>query len=306
MTGTSIVTITLNPAFDVHCQVPDFESRRENLVESSIRNIGGKGINITRALIENGIGNRALAVLGEENGDGFLLGMKQCGITDPAIITVAGRIRENITIHPADGRETRISFKGFRADGEVLVRVSRLLDGFRGIVTFTGSVPEGITEEQTEEFLRTLKAGGAKIVIDSKSVPLDMLLRLSPWLIKPNSEEIFAYFGELDLEGTVNAAKELHGKGIDNALISLGADGAVLACGEGVYIARPPRIDAVSTIGAGDSMIAGFVGAADKPAENRLRIAVAYGSAACLTEGTNPPRPGDVERIVGEVKIEKL
>ena len=147
-----------------------------------------------------------------------------------------------------------------------------------------------------------LNDAGAKIVIDSKSVTLDMLRRVKPWLIKPNAEECEAYFGVMSEERLYSVAYELHKDGIANVMISLGSDGAILASEGKVYRARVPKIDTVSTIGAGDSAIAGFI-ACDGTACERLRLALAYGSAACLREGTNPPLADDIKRIYNEVTV---
>lgn len=302
-----IVTLTLSPAFDVHCGTKSFMAERENLMDSLQRGIGGKGINISRALTENGTKNLALVVVGDENGDDFLRGMDVCGLTERKVITVKGRIRENITVHPEVGAETRISFKGFTAEPTLFESVSRLTEADQDtVVTFTGSLPGGIGGDAAEAFLDCITRTGARLVIDSKSVTLDMLIRLKPWLIKPNSEELSVYFGELDENGVVEAAKRLHADGIGNALISLGEKGAVLACDEGVFMAKPPHIEAVSTIGAGDSMIAGFIAAAKEPAEVRLRTAIAYGTAACLTEGTNPPKPSKIKEIARVTEVIKV
>jgi fructose-1-phosphate kinase PfkB-like protein len=103
-------------------------------------------------------------------------------------------------------------------------------------------------------------------------------------------------------------ALELNGNGIENVMISLGAEGALLVCADGCFIARPPKIKALSTIGAGDSSIAGFMAAAadgNGPAD-MLRRAVSYGSAACMSAGTRPPMPCDVCAIYEKVTVEKL
>ncbi|MBQ5819722.1 MAG: 1-phosphofructokinase family hexose kinase, partial [Clostridia bacterium] len=132
------------------------------------------------------------------------------------------------------------------------------------------------------------------------------LIDMKPWLIKPNQEEISAYLGrEIDgFDELFSVAKDLHEQGIENVMISLGAQGALLVCSEGTFVARPPKVDALSTIGAGDSSIAGFVSVADKPASTRLRTAVAFGTAACLTPGTRPPRPEDVASILDRITVE--
>ncbi len=302
-----LVTLTLNPAFDIHLNIPDFKEGKESLVNSFTRDIGGKGINISRALLAGGIQNRAVVALGDENASDFLRLMNDCRISDYSVITVKGYIRENMTIHAESGVETRISYKGFSTGEELFDEAYSLIDpDSDAVLTFTGSVPEGITQEQTEAFLNRIKLSGARLVIDSKSVPLEMLKRIKPWLIKPNAEELYTYFGKLDFEKVVSVAVSLHKCGIANALISLGADGAVLAADDGVFTAHIPHIDAVSTVGAGDSMIAGFLAAYNKSSETRLLTASAYGTAACLTNGTNPPNADDILRLMKEIEIMRV
>lgn len=299
-----ITTLTLNPAIDVHVMLKEFRLGRESLAETVSRDVGGKGINISRALCENKVANTAVVVLGSENGADFARGLDEVGL-DYKTIQCEGRIRENITIHSETGEETRISFRGFKCDATLLSRVEQLIDT-NGIVTFTGSVPEGILADEVEAFLMRLYKRNAKLVIDSKSVTLEMLCRIKPWLIKPNAEEIEAYCKkEMNEEDLYKTALELNREGIENVMISLGADGAILATEGKLYRAYVPRINALSTIGAGDSSIAGFI-ACDGTCEGRLRTAVSYGSAACLREGTNPPLSEDINALFSKVKIEEV
>ena len=147
-------------------------------------------------------------------------------------------------------------------------------------------------------------------MIDSRSFSLDDLRELRPFLIKPNQEEISEYLcREIDSFDEISeAAMALHSDGIENVMISLGGDGAMLACDEGVFVATPPRIDALSTIGAGDSAIAGFLAASKsgKSAPECLCNAVSFGSAACLTEGTKPPRPKDISDLLPLITLKRL
>lgn len=301
-----LVTLTLNPAYDVHVKLAEFRAGHENLAESVSRDIGGKGINISRALSENGVPNLALVVLGEENAAEFRAGLESARL-DFIELCVGGRIRENITIHPDSGDETRLSFKGFECGDELLSEVSERIGAEAGdIVTFTGSLPVGISSDAAERFLCDLRGRGVKLVIDSKSISLDALKRIKPWLIKPNAEEIAAYLGGEPDEAIIEeTALRLNSEGIENVMVSLGGDGAILAAGGKIHIARPPRIEALSTIGAGDSSIAGFIAAyvSGSDTVGCLLSAVSYGTAACLLEGTNPPRGGDVSQIKSGVII---
>ena len=298
-----ITTLTLNPAFDIHVTLDEFLLHHENFAESVTRDIGGKGINISRALTENGIDNLAILLTGSENSTDFVHRLEKVGVNYKAV-KCNGRIRENITIHPANGNETRLSFRGFLCNPSHLDEIEKLIDS-DGFVTFTGSLPPGITAKQAEVFLMKLKERGAKLVIDSKSVTLEMLRNIKPWLIKPNEEEIQSYFGKMDKKELYKTASALNRDGIENVIISLGENGAILASGGNLYHAYVPEIHAVSTIGAGDSTIAGFI-AKNKSPEERLRTAVSFGSAACLREGTKPPLKNDIKNIYKQVIIKAV
>ena len=301
-----IYTVTLNPAFDVHAGAERIVLGRENLARITSRDAGGKGINISRALSENGVGNTAIAVIGKENSADFKALIGECGI-DCVFIEKSGRIRENLTLHTSEG-ETRISFDGSSLDNSILDEIGALIeaDG-ETVVTFTGSVPSGVDIGACKAFLVGLKERGARVVIDSKSFTLADLIDVKPWLIKPNGEEIEAYSGRVvkDFDDCVGIAFELCVKGIENVMISLGDRGAMLVNSEGAFIAVPPIVDAVSTVGAGDSAIAGFISAfaCGLSDEECLSRAVAFGTAACLCEGTAPPRKEDIRNIEAKVRV---
>ncbi len=307
-----IITLTLNPAFDIHCEVEHFAPYHENLARIQAHEAGGKGVNISRALTVNGVENLCFVVLGEENGDSFAKRLSADGMTYRSL-TVAGRIRENITVHTEGADETRISFPGFPTDESLLCRVAEELsdvleDGC--FVTFTGRVPEGIPMSAVKNFLRSMQEKGARIVIDSRSFSLEDLIEMKPWLIKPNQEEISDYLARPveTFEEVLAAAEEMYRRGISHVMISLGAKGALLVCEEGCFVAEPPAICALSTIGAGDSSIGGFLAAAaeEKRAEEMLCLAVAYGSAACMSEGTRPPRREDVDDLLPKIRVRSV
>lgn len=307
-----IITLTLNPAFDVHCSAEHFEACHENLAIVTEREAGGKGVNISRALSMNHVDNLALLAVGDENGAEFCRELDNDGMKYETV-ELKGRIRENITIHTKDAPETRLSFTGFDTDVKLLAEFeSRLMsileDG--DLVTFTGRVPSGIPMGEVKAFLQRIKEKGAKVVVDSRSFEKDDLLDSKPWLIKPNEEEIAVYLNKdiSSFESVIDGARELHSAGIENVMISLGAKGALLVCSEGAFVAHPPKIKALSTIGAGDSSIGGFLAAASRglSADEMLKTAVSYGSAACMSAGTRPPMPEDVAAIYAQVSVEKI
>lgn len=305
-----IYTITLNPAYDVHAYAEHFAPFHENLASVTSREAGGKGVNLSRALKNGGTDNTAVIVLGQDNGAEFKAELEAAGLST-LLLEKPGRIRENLTLHCADAPETRISFSGFGVDDGILDEVRALLEvDSDTIVTFTGRVASGMSMDKVKAFLSGLQAQGARIVLDSKSFSLEDIFEVRPWLIKPNQEEVSEYLGcEINgMEQAAEKARVFAERGIDNVMVSLGEQGALLLCGDGCYIATPPVVDAISTIGAGDSSLAGFIAAAQKgeDAAACLRNAVTYGTAACLTEGSLPPTAENIAAIYPEVQVKQL
>lgn len=305
-----IFTLTLNPAYDVHAVCEDLTLYRENLAEIRSREAGGKGVNISRALHSAGVENTAVIVLGKDNAADFVGELHRFGL-DSILLEKEGRIRENLTIHCQNGQETRISFSGFRIGEAVLDEVTELLGDVKDcVVTFTGRIPKGIGVESVKVFLKKLRDSGAKIVLDSKSFSVADICDVRPWLIKPNQEEISEYAG-CTVETVAQAAecgKRLFGGCVENVMISMGDQGALLINGEKIYAAVPPAVDVASTIGAGDSSLAGFMAAFLRGADASLclRTAVAFGSAACMCEGSQPPRADSVVDILKQTVIHEV
>lgn len=306
----NIYTITLNPAYDVHADAEHFAAFHENLAHVTSREAGGKGVNLSRALKNGGTEHTTIVVLGKDNCTEFKEDLAKAGLTT-LFLAKPGRIRENLTLHCANQPETRISFSGFPADDSLLDEVAELMEVDEDtVITFTGRVASGMSMEKVKAFLKGLQAKGAKIVLDSKSFTLEDIFEVSPWLIKPNQEEIAEYLNcPIDtLDEAVEKAKIFAQHGVTNVMVSLGEQGAMLLCGDSTYIATPPAIDAKSTIGAGDSTLAGFVAAADRGEDPAgcLRNAVTYGTAACMTAGTLPPTAEGIAEIYPRVQVRKL
>ena len=306
-----IVTLTLNPAFDIHCYGAEIRPLEENIAKITERDIGGKGVNISRALGVCGTKNLAFLLLGKDNGAELENRLKKEGIECKSIY-IPGRVRENITHHSERG-ETRLSFDGLCVDSESFYAVQEeilSLIGNGDILTLTGSLPEGVSNKSAVSLLMRAKKKGALAVADSRSLTYADLAEAKPWLIKPNFAELRAMTGgKAQKRGEILAcAEELYSQGIENVLVSLGSDGAVLRCSEGAFCAAAPKIEAISTIGAGDSMIAGFIYGREKGESmaGALRYAVAFGSAACLLEGTVPPKMCDIIELVKKTEVKRI
>ena len=307
----SIYTVTLNPAFDLHYQMAHFEAQKENYVEGILCDAGGKGINISRALRVNGTDSMAFVILGEENGASFEAQLRRDGLTYRPIC-IPGRIRENITLHPADSRETRISLDTFRVEPQVLDELEQtMLETCQAgdLLAFAGRNPKGLEKEAVIAFLRRLIERGVRVIVDSNSFTPEDLIRIRPWLIKPNEQEIVSFLGTSveNAQDAAKAARELVARGVaEEVMISMGGDGAVWSDGEESLILSVPRLaHPVSTIGAGDSTLAGVLHATARglDRETVLRTAVSFGTAACMTAGTLPPRPEDVAAVFEQTRV---
>ena len=307
-----IFTVTLNPAFDLHYQMQHFEAGQENYVQSILCDAGGKGVNISRALTVNGVENTAYVILGEENGASFEAALRRDGITYVPLYT-PGRIRENITLHPENEQETRISLDTFSASAVLLESLETCLCQVRksgDLMAFAGRNPKGLEKYAVMTFLKRQIAAGLRVVVDSNSFTPQDLRDIHPWLIKPNEQEIVSFLGSpvRTAQDAADAAARLVREGVaGQVMISLGGDGSVWSNGDERLILSVPRLEhPVSTIGAGDSSIAGFLSAAAQglSARETVRRAAAYGTAACMTPGTLPPRPEDIFSVSAQIQIQ--
>lgn len=308
-----IITITLNPAFDLHYGLDRFEAEKENYVNTVICDAGGKGINISRALKFNGVENTAYVILGKENAAQFEQNMQTDGVNYIPVYT-EGRIRENITLHPSGAKETRISLDNFSINSDILnelyAKLEKDLDEDT-LVSFSGRIPKGVSKDEVIVFLKNIIAKGAKVAVDSNSLTPDDLIRIHPWFIKPNEQEIAAFLGREinDSREAASVAAELVARGLsEEVMISLGKHGSVWSDGKQSAIVSVPAITVLSTIGAGDSTVAGYIAATakgDEPIE-ALRLACSFGTAACITEGTRPPMPDDVNKIFKDTSVIKV
>ncbi len=309
-----ILSVTLNPVYDLFYTLPEFRPFRENLASSVSVFTGGKGINVTRALISAGspYAGPAFLLLGRDNAPLYESIIVRDGV-DARFFRTPGRIRENLTFLTEGIPETRVCVNDFSADTAVL---SEILDAIRretgpdDVLVCSGKFPGGLAKREMAAFFEALKTFSPRVALDSNSFSAEETLALAPWLIKPNEEEIEKLIGRPcpTLSDRIEAASTLHRGGIPHVLLSLGGAGAVY-CGElGFCRASVPKIEPLSTIGSGDSTLAGFVSAflGGEDAAGCLTRACAFGTAACLEPGTNPPRPDRISDIARQIRITEI
>ena len=303
-----IVTLTANPSLDRTVTLPGPLSRGQvQRALTTTSDPGGKGVNVARVV--TAAGRLAVAVLPGQHDDPLLLALRDVQVTHRPV-PVAGRVRVNLTLTEPDGTTTKVNEPGLELDADVREALAAVLvreaAGARWAV-LSGSLPPGVPVDWYAELVARLRTTGARVALDTSGDPLLATLAdgvsALPDLVKPNGEELAELTGQAgrDLENdpaaAVEAASGLLERGVGAVLATLGAAGALLVTPEGSWSATPPRIRARSSVGAGDSALAGYLLADLDGAgpEDRLRSAVAHGAAAASLPGSSLPAPADVD-----------
>jgi 1-phosphofructokinase len=312
-----IVTLTPNPSVDRTVALTSRLERGAVLRAQSVTaQSGGKGVNISRAAVAAGI--PTIAVLPAEKDDPYVLELLRDGI-DCRPEPPAGPVRVNITITEPDGTTTKINSPGADVDRTALGRLESAVHHrarHARWVVLAGSLPPGAPPQWYAELVSDLAGTTARVAVDTSDLPLRAVADqvagggAAPALLKPNGEELASLTGadpvvvESDPLAAAAAASVLVARGVEAVLATLGANGAVLVTSQGAWHATPPPTTVVSTVGAGDSSLFGYLlgDLRDDAPPDRLRRAVAYGSAAAGLPGTTIPTPHQVSPELVEIR----
>lgn len=315
-----IVTVTANPSLDRLIALGGpLERGAVQRAEGAAADPGGKGVNVSRVVHAAGVGT--VALLPADQGDPLLVGLSRLGV--PAIpVPVGHEVRSNITVTEPDGTTTKLNAPGAPLTPEVVREFEDAIvsaaDGASWLA-LCGSLPPGLPDDWyarlTERF--SGRPSGPRIAIDTSGPALPASAVRGVSLLKPNAEELADLVGVngADFESRAEAgdlgpvraaAEELHRRSGASVLATLGAAGALLVTADGAWFATPPKITVRSTVGAGDSSLAGYLIAHERGASAPacLSLAVAYGAAAAALPGTSAPRPEEL--AVADVRVTAL
>jgi len=277
-----IYTLTLNPALDYVMETGKLETGRTNRSMSENIYFGGKGINVSVVLSRLGVKNKALGFLAGFTGKELLKEIKKENVKTDFIFLKNGLTRINVKLKGEE--ETEINSSGPDIPQKEISRLIKRLNKLKkdDILVLSGSVPKSVDSGIYEKIMKELYGKGVRIIVDATRDSLIPCLKYKPFLIKPNKQEL-EEIAEKELktkEEIVDAAKCLKNMGAENVLVSLGRDGAILVDeNDCVYIESAKRVTAVNTVGAGDSMFAGFIAGVGKGYKYALSLAIAWGSA---------------------------
>ncbi len=306
-----IVTLTPNPSLDRTLQIEALRRGEVHRATGNRVDPGGKGVNVSRALAAHGVATTAVLPLGGPEGSQLAGLLDGLGVSVRSV-PVAGGVRSNITLAEPDGTTTKLNEPGpelSAAEQTSLIDAVLEAAGEGDWVVASGSLPRGVPDAFYAELVPAVHARGAKIVVDSSGAALSAVLAAvaaggpgsAPDLIKPNHEELAEAVGRplRTLGEVAAAAEELQGRGIATVLASLGADGAILVTGTETMHGEARIAAPVSTVGAGDAGLAGYMSCAAVGATPRecLTAALGWGSAATSLPGSRMPAPADVAAI---------
>ncbi len=307
-----VLTVTLNPALDLTVQLPALRLGEVNRSESLQVHAAGKGLNVAQVLADLGHQLTVTGFLGEGNPQAFEQLFVTRGFADE-FVRVPGDTRSNIKLAEADGQVTDINGQGLMVSeahcAELLTRLQRLAPA-HDVVVVAGSLPRGIDSKWFVHLLQALKRLGVRVALDTSGAALRDGLTATPWLIKPNEEELAEARG-VDLTGSsalLAEARRLQTEGIEHVVVSQGADGVSWFSSGAALHANPPRVRVVSTVGAGDSLLAGMLHGLLEgwPAERTLTQATAIAAQAVGQVGFGLTDTAELAELEAAVRLQSL
>lgn len=307
-----ILTLTLNPALDLTVRLARLEPGEVNRSETLLTHAAGKGVNVAQVLADLGHQLTVGGFLGADNPQAFDALIARRGFAD-AFIRVPGETRSNIKIAEQDGRVTDINAPGpqvsEQAQQALLNQLTLIAPGHDAVVV-AGSLPRGVSAQWLHHVLVQLKGLGLKVALDTSGEALRAGLRAGPWLVKPNTEELA---DALDcptdsLEQQRQAAQRLHAQGVEHVVVSHGADGVNWFSPTLALHATPPKVSVASTVGAGDSLLAGMLHGllSGQAPEQTLRRATAIAAMAVTQIGFGISDDAQLAHLQSGVDVRQL
>lgn len=308
-----ILTVTLNAAIDKRYVVEGFQVGEVNRVKECAYVPGGKGLNVSKPASIYGATVVATGFVGGHAGNYIEAALKPFGI-ESKFYHVEAESRSCINIwDTVNHKQTEFLEPGFtltEEDWQGFVDTFQELVKEADVIAMSGSVPKGLGPESYKQLVGICKAEGKAVILDTSGKLLEAGIEAKPTMIKPNLDEIRMLTGKPcnDLEEMLEAAIQIHQSGVAMVAVSLGGEGSFVVSEEGIFRAIVPKIDAVNTVGCGDSMIAGYaIGLSEgKSVKETLRLASAISAAAALREETGFFVKEDMERILPMIQIEEI
>ncbi len=307
---SSIVTVMLNPSFDVTISVDKIDLKEPVKSLSEDTCAAGKAVNVSKVLTAFGIDNVCVGIAGEQN-YGIYLDMLTKDNVKHDFITVNGKIRENLTVVADNGEIFKLNRQGVNVSQNDL---SKVLDKIlhycteNSLIVFAGSLPKGLSADSFKDMMLKIKANlpQAKLVVDTNVFSISHYEQIKPFIIKPNLPELSDIIG-CELKSTEDAVSHIDkiSKCATYTLVSCGGDGLICCHGNKIVKVTVPDVKVKSTVGAGDTTLAGFIYALSQnmPLTEATKFAAACGTASVTLEGTQTITKGLADAILKDTKI---
>lgn len=281
-----VYTVTLNPALDYNMSVNGISLGQTNRSKGENITFGGKGLNVSYVLAQLGVESVALGFVAGFTGDELVRAVNSVGIKTDFIRLPQGNTRINVKLKGEV--ETEINASGPIVDKKDVDLLFEKTDSLQAgdTLVLSGSVPPSVGSDIYQRIMQRLAGKGVRVVVDTSGEVLLNALKYKPFLIKPNVAELEETL-KIKIgtsEDIIKAAKELQNLGAQNVLVSRGSLGAILIDDkQQSYIASAPKIVSKNTVGAGDSMLAGFIAGVEKGYDYALKLGIASGSASAAS-----------------------
>lgn len=312
MPTKKVVTVTLNPALDLTGNLDQLNVGTVSLVNQGSLHAAGKGVNVAQVLSDLGADVTVTGILGEDNQEMFQQLFQQIAVTD-RFIRAKGATRINVKLVEESGAVSDINFPGVTVSEEDIVAFERTLFELANdheYFVIAGSLPSGITPQRCATWIKALRQAGKKVLFDSSREALAEGLNQAPWLIKPNDEELSGFIGHplTDVNSCRRAAEDLAKKNIDNIVVSMGADGVMWLHNEQWLMAKPPKMKVKSTVGAGDTLVAGLCWGHMQNMEKAelLTFATALSALAVSQVGVGVQDINELHRLQQQIQLSQL
>ena len=302
-----IYTVTLNPSIDYIVEVDYFQINHLNRIDRESKFPGGKGINVSRVLNTIDVPSKALGFLG-----GFTGGFIQDTLEKEGVQTDFVKVQDDsrINIKLKTGEETELNGQGPALTEENIQELHQKLEGLQegDILVLAGSIPPSLPKTFYSELTQKYSARSVKVVVDAGGAILAEVLKEQPFLVKPNHHELSELFNKKisTVEEVVSYGKKVVEMGAQNVIVSMAGDGALLFTNGEVYTATIPKGKVLNSVGAGDSLVAGFIGTYVKENDivKAFQVAVATGSATAFSQDLASKEK--IDALLEQVHIKKL
>lgn len=306
----NILTITLNPALDLSVETPALNPGEVNRTGNTRLDPAGKGINVARVLAQLGHSVTVTGLLGEANAAPFERLFEAEGLQD-SLVRIPGQNRINIKIAEAGGRVTDLNGPGFRVSEDALQRLQSRLAPLLAecdAVVIGGSLPEGFSPSGLAGLIQQASGAGKPVWLDTSGEGLNAGIDAGPFAVKPNTDELSGWAGMplTDMPAVEAAVARIRARGVAHVVVSMGADGVLWSSPAGTLRSRVPPVPVVSTVGAGDTLLAGMLHGvlAGQPDAEVLRLATAL-SAECVQHiGVGNPEAPDFSSLLQQTRVQ--